>query len=128
MAVAMCVEWLELMFKPDRLGKSEIDLTSIKSPNVREALNQIRKGVNNYKQTMKSEKKLADSEFEELKDFASYKMETLTTLAMAFIPLDEEGCTFLTAELLKSVEKLRVKMDKKREKEAKQLAKQTKSV
>ena len=119
MATAICIEWFELLFKPYKVGKgqfdmnaayrtkvAEIDLNSIKSQAVRESLNQIRKGVDNYKRAMKSEKGLQDSEFEELKEFASYKMETLTTLAMAFIPLDEEGCTFLTNELLKAVEKL----------------------
>ena len=128
MAVAICIEWLELMLKPDKFGRSEIDLKTIKSLAVKDSLNQIRKGVDGYKRAMKSEKGLSDSEFEELKEFASYKMEVLTTLAMAFVPLDEAGCTFLTEELLKSVEKLRVKLEKKREREAKKSLTQTKSI
>lgn len=132
MATAICIEWFEILFKPYKVGKgqfdmnaayrtkvAEIDLNSIKSQAVRESLNQIRKGVDSYKRAMKSEKALGDNEFDELKDFASYKMETLTTLAMAFIPLDEKGCTFLTNELLKAVEKLRKKKEKERLKQTK---------
>lgn len=86
-------------------------------------MNQIRKGVDNYKRTMKAEKGLDDPHFQQLKELASYKMETLTILASAFIYADEEGCAYLTNELLKAVEKLRKKLDKKREREAKNLEK-----
>ena len=115
LAVAISIEWLHSLLGVDRLGKVEVNLNDVKSPNVRDALNQIRKGVANYKRIMKAEKTLVDDDFEGIRIFAAYKMETLTILAGAFAEIDEEGCTFLTNELLKAVEKLR----KKKEKEAK---------
>lgn len=119
LAVALSIEWLHSLLGVDRLGRVEVDLNSIKSPNIREALNQVRKGVSNYKRIMKAEKSLVDDDFEGIRVFAAYKMETLTILAGAFAEIDEEGCTFLTNELLKAVEKLRKKKEKERFKQTK---------
>lgn len=119
LAVALSIEWLHSLLGVDRLGRVEVDLNSIKSPNIREALNQIRKGVSNYKRIMKAEKSLVDDDFEGIRVFAAYKMETLTILAGAFAEINEEGCTFLTNELLKAVEKLRKKKEKERPKQTK---------
>jgi len=114
LAVALSIEWLHSLLGMDRLGKVEVNLSDIKSPNIREALNQIRKGVANYKRIMKAEKILVDDDFEGIRVFAAYKMETLTILAGAFAEIDEEGCTFLTKELLKAVERLAKKRAKER--------------
>lgn len=119
LAVALSIEWLHSLLGVDRLGRVEVDLNSIKSPNIREALNQVRKGVSNYKRIMKAEKSLVDDDFEGIRVFAAYKMETLTILAGAFAEIDEEGCTFLTNELLKAVEKLGKKKEKERLKQSK---------
>jgi len=121
LAVALSIEWLHSLLGVDRLGRVEVDLNSIKSPNIREALNQVRKGVSNYKRIMKAEKSLVDDDFEGIRVFAAYKMETLTILAGAFAEIDEEGCMFLTNELLKAVEKLRKKKEKERLKQTKSI-------